>query len=292
VADRALLLAVAGLLLAGGCSGSGTIPGDDDDTAIPDDDMSDDDDADDDASDDDSAAGDDDAGDDDTGEPHCSGGSGIDPGYQFMTVAGESCWLFVPQSLQACAPLFLFGHGGNTPGGSLQDGMWNDLPNTGLPVFAEQHGFVLLVPFVEDVQHTNHGWSLQDVATMESMIDTVAAGVDIDHDHLLFAGTSAGGVMAAYWGLWEPGYLSHVGVLASGYGYQVEYPPQDPDPKHPFFVGHDPDDEIAPYSLSVEFTEDLLAHGHDVLFVDTDVGGNGHGWAPPVTEQILQWWLP
>ncbi len=279
---------LAALLLGTGCDNSGTIPVDDDtsdDDTVGDDDVTDDDD---DVTDDDDTGSDD----DDTAPANCSGGSGIHPGYQFMEVDGASCWLYVPETVIDCAPLFLFGHGGNVAGGSLDDGMWNDQAHTDLPEAADQHGFVVLVPFVQDQAQTTHNWTLLDVFTMELMIDEVTVGVDIDLDHVLFAGTSAGGVMAAYWGLWEPDHLSQVGVLSSGYGYQVEYPMVEPDPKLPFFVGHDPDDQVAPYFLSEDFTEDLLARGHEVHFVDTDVGGNGHGWNPTVTDQILDWWLP
>ncbi len=268
------------LLLVFGCNGQGTIPDDDDDVTADDDDSATDDD------DDDSSAAD-----DDDAAPDCSGGSGWPAGPQFLTISGESLWVYVPSAMPPCMPLFLFGHGGNAPGGGV-DGMWNDLPNTNLPALAEQDGFVLMVPFVEDVDHTTHGWSAGDVAPMEAMIEEAAARADIDRDHVLYAGTSSGGVMASYWGLYFPDSLSHVGVMSAGFGGQVPYPDPEPDPKLPFFLGHDPDDEMAPYSLSEEAAAELEAHGHEVRFEDTDVGGNGHGWHPSVSEQILAWWLP
>lgn len=269
------------VLLVVGCDQSGTIPDDDDDDASADDDDSssvDD--------DDDMLPGDD----DDDAASNCSGGSGWPAGPQFLEAAGESYWVYVPTSPPPCMPLFLFGHGGNAPGGGV-DGMWNDLPGTNLPALAEQHGFVFMVPFVQDVDHTTHGWSALDVTAMEAMIEAAAAQADIDLGHVLFAGTSSGGVMAMYWGLYDPDALTHVGVMSAGFGYQVVYPDPDPDPKLPFFLGHDPDDEMAPYSLSEEAAAELEAHGHDVTFEDTDVGGNGHGWHPSVSEQILAWWL-
>ncbi len=245
--------------------------------------------------DDDSGGADDDAGDDDAGDddaaPDCSGGPGVEPGPHFLEAAGESAWFFVPPGLPPCAPLFLFGHGGASPGGTSPEGMWTDGPHTDLVPLADERDFVVMVPFLEDAPTTDHPWSTLDVGPMEQMIAAVAADVDIDRHRVIFAGVSAGGVMAAYWGLYEPEVPSHFGVFAAGFGGQIEYPPQDPDPMRPFLVGHDPDDELAPYSLSEEFVAVLTDHGFDVTFIDTDVGGNGHGWAPGVTEATLEWWL-
>ena len=282
---RKALMCLLSLLVVG-CDQSGTLP-DDDDATAGDDDAADDDDS--------SSTDDDDdtiPGDDDDASADCSGGSGWPSGPQFLEVMGESYWVYVPSSPPPCMPLFLFGHGGNAAGGGAEGGMWNDLPHTNLPSLAESEGFVFMVPFVEDVHHTTHGWSADDVAPMEAMIEEAAARADIDLDHVIFAGTSAGGVMAMYWGLYFPDSLSHVGVLSAGFGGQVPYPDPEPDPKLPFFLGHDPDDEMAPYSLSEEAAVELEAHGHEVTFEDTDVGGNGHGWHPSVSEQILAWWLP
>ena len=272
--------------LTWGCTGAGGFIDDDDDdsSGVP----GDDDAGDDDAVDDDT--GDDDTGDDDT-SADCSGGSGAATGGQFLDVGGASTWLYVPSSLVPCAPMILHGHGGSSPGGLAQDGGWNDQLGTGLIHEADDLGFVLMVPFLEDAPHTNHIWNSGEVDDLTAMIQTAAALADLDMDRVLFAGQSAGGHMAVYYGLYDyPHELSYVAVVSAGTA-SVPYPAQEPSVKLPFFVAHDPSDQVVPYLYSELLAADLDAHGHDHVFDDYDLGANGHGWSLELTEDLLDWWL-
>ncbi len=270
-------------LLVWGCNPG--VVGDDDDDASGDDDDS--------AGDDDTGTDDDATGDDDTtGSGECSGGSGAVPGGQFMVVQGASAWLYVPAAPQPCAPLLMFGHGGGSAGGA-QDAVWDDSFHTELPDRAEQRGFVFLVPGLEEGPSVEHPWEPDATDYMDAMIDETGAMVDIDLADVIFAGTSSGGHMAAWYGLYAPERLSHVAVLSAGLGGAgFDYPVVEPDPKLPFFVGHDPEDTIVPYSYSEDLAGSLEWHDHEYLFVDIDsAGDNNHGWTPDTTDAVLDWWL-
>jgi hypothetical protein len=233
-----------------------------------------------------------DSGDTDAYVPDCSAGSGLDDGqFEFFAVDGVSAWLFAPPDLPPCANLFVFLHGGNSPGGTNGDGFWNDM-GTELPLQAGPNHYALLVPGLEDAPSSNHPWSYDQVDTLDGMIDQAHARLDLDRGRALVAGTSAGGVMAGYYGLYQPGKQSHMVVASAGFGGgQYDYPPEEPDPKLPFYVAHDPDDDVAPYYLSEDFVEELLSHGHDVTFEDFEGSGGGHMWSPTLTQQVLDWWL-
>ena len=274
-----VLILMAALTAALGCDGGG-IGDDDDDDASGDDDSA--------ADDDDDATGDDDT----TASGNCTGGGGSVPGGQFFVVQETSAWLYVPTAPVPCAPLLMFGHGGGSPGGAL-DGVWDDSFHTELPERAEQQGFVFVVPGLEEGPSIEHGWLASDTVVLDGMIDAAGALVDIDLDNVIFAGTSSGGHMAAWYGLYAPERLSHVAVLSAGLGGAgFDYPVVEPDPKLPFYVGHDPDDGIVPYSYSEDLAVALEWHDHEFLFEDLDSAGeNNHGWTPDTTDAVLSWWL-
>ena len=191
----------------------------------------------------------------------------------------------------ACAPLAVFAHGGNSPGGTGGDGFWLGDP-LGLVQQAGPRGFVVMVPGLEEGDHIEHTWSLGAVPQLEEAIATVEENVDIDTNKILFVGTSAGGHMAAYYGLYEPGRPTHISVLSAGIGGYFDYPDEEPDPKLPFFVGHDPKDTVVPYSYSEDLAADLEAHGHEYVFVDFVAGGDWHhGATPEVGLDLFDWWL-
>jgi predicted esterase len=273
-----------------GCDSSGSDVTWDDDSAGDDDATADDDDA---TSDDDDsgATGDD----DDTGDAQdCSGGSGAAVGGEFFTADGASTWLYVPAGVLPCAPLLLLGHGGSSPGGTLPDGsgMWYDQLGTDLPARADQLGFALMVPYLEDAQQVQHQWNTAEIPQLDAMIAEAASRLDIDRNRVLFAGQSAGGHMAAYYGLYEPGNAPQIAVVSAGLGGYFDYPTAEPDPKLPFFVAHDPDDQIVPYSYSENLAAELDAHGHEFVFQDyVMTGSNHHGWSQDVTTDLLEWWL-
>jgi predicted esterase len=220
----------------------------------------------------------------------CSGGSGAPEGGTFYTVGGDSYWVFVPRDLPDCAPLLLFGHGGNNQG-NVMNGMWTDMMQTGLLDEAQARGFVLMVPFLEDVEGPQeHSWQLGLEAEMQGFITDAGERLDLDLARVRFAGTSAGGHMACYWGLYDPHGVTSVAVLSAGIGSYFDYPEPEPDPKLHFTVIHDPNDHVVPYSRSEQLVADLEAHGHPYVFETPELGGNGHGWSPEATGIVLDSW--
>jgi len=223
--------------------------------------------------------------------PDCSGGTGGEVGYSFYEVDGHSYWLYLPPAAQECAPLLLFGHGGNQ-NGTVRDGFWQDMMGTLLPYEAEERGFAFMIPFLEDVDGPQeHGWDLGLVDPMVAMIEDASARFDIDRNQVMFAGTSAGGHMACYWGLYEPRGITAVTVMSAGIGGYFDYPETEPDPKLPFIVGHDEEDEIVPYRYSKKLAKELEAHGHEYVFHTMDLGPGGHGWTHEASTAVLDSWL-
>ena len=277
---------VLGVLMIG-CPTGGT----DDDVWDDDDTTGDDDSGDDDSAGDDDTV-DDDTGDDDTAPANCSGGAGAVTGGQFIVVQGVSAWLYVPAEPVSCSSFLMFGHGGGSPGGAL-DGVWDDKFHTELPARSELRGFPFLVPGLEEGANIQHEWGTDATGYLDAMIDEVGTLTDIDLNDVLFAGTSSGGHMAAWYGLYAPQRLSHVAVLSAGLGgVGFYYPVPDPDPKLPFYVGHDPEDTIVPYLYSEALANELENHDHDYVFEDFEASGdNHHGWTPEVTDRVLEWWL-
>ena len=222
--------------------------------------------------------------------PDCSEGPG-EAGFGFHQADGESFWLYVPEGF-ACMPLLLVGHGGNM-NGQVFDGMWGDMMRTGLIEEADRRGYAVMVPFLEDVEGSQqHSWSLDLTDEMQEMIEQAAVDFDIDRNKVIFAGTSAGGHMACYWGLYEPQGITTVAVLSAGLGAYFDYPDEEPDPKLPFIVFHDPDDQVVPYRYSKKLVEALEEHGHEYTWYgEIELGDNGHGWTPEATGELLDTWL-
>ena len=221
----------------------------------------------------------------------CSEGSGLTAGSDtFLDVDGASAWVLVPNDLPACAPLVVFGHGGSSPGGYL-DGKWKDALRTQFDVLAGEQGYVFVVPYLEDTDQVDHQWSLEQTTELAAMVAAVAEQADVDQNRVLFAGQSAGGHMAVYLGLYDWGPFTHIAAVSSGIGAYFDYPDPPPDQKLPFFVAHDPDDEIVPYSYSEQLVSDLEANGHDHVYSDFEMGDNGHFWSEEVTTSLLGWFL-
>ncbi len=226
----------------------------------------------------------------DTGEsgPDCSGGSGWDAGGQLFETDGMSAYRLVPGDLAACAPVVVFCHGGNNAG-SDQDGNWLDVLGTNLGLLAGERSFVLVVPGVQDGGGGEHNWSLDHPDELAALVELVGDGVDVDRSRVLLMGQSAGGHITAYTALYEPGPFTAAGVVSAGIGSYFDYPDTEPDPKLPFYVAHDPADEVVAYSRSEALAADLEAHGHDYVFVDWELGANGHGWDPELSVALLDW---
>ena len=232
-----------------------------------------------------------DSGGDDGSTDTCSGGSGFSEGDFFLDVDGHSAWVLVVPGTPACAPVLLMGHGGGSPG-AYDEGRWMDALNTGFEREAGERGFILVVPFLEDsAEWQEHTWSLSETAVIDGFVEALGAGIDIDTAEVLFVGQSAGGHMAVYQGLYEPGVVTRIAAVSSGIGAYFDYPEPAPELKLPFYVAHDPGDEIVPYSYSEQLAADLEANGHDYVFEDHLMGEGGHRWAPEVTAAILDWWL-
>ena len=230
-------------------------------------------------------------GDDGGTEDPCSGGTGLGEGDFFIEADGFSAWVLKVPGTPACAPVMLFGHGGSNVGAYVEN-RWLDALNTGLDGRVAERGYILVVPFLEDkAEITEHTWSLEQTDVIDAFVDALAEGADIDTSKVLFVGQSAGGHMAVYQGLYQPGRVTHTVAVSSGIGAYFDYPEPEPSLKLPFFVAHDPQDEVVPYAYSEQLAADLDAHGHDYVFNDYTLGEGGHRWSPELTDALLDWWL-
>ncbi|MCB9742894.1 MAG: hypothetical protein H6741_05280 [Alphaproteobacteria bacterium] len=222
--------------------------------------------------------------------PDCTGIQDLGDGKFFLEVEGASFWVLVPAEAPDCAPVFLFGHGGSSPGGTDNQGHWRDT-GTGLAALAPTAGFILVVPFLENSPMTEHAWQESDAELLDAMVEEVASRWDIDRNRVLFAGTSAGGHMASYYGLYRPQVPKAIAVLSAGLGGYFDYPETEPEPLLPFYVAHDPDDEIVPYSYSEHLVEQLELHGHEYVFEQLDLGENGHFANEAAWAGVVGWWM-
>ena len=214
----------------------------------------------------------------------CSEGGGVGTGY--LSAGGLSALLYVPKGL-GCAPLFIFGHGADKPGSWFGDS-WSDPLGTGLQGLADERGFALLVPGVEEGV-TSHGWALNNCSAFGQLIELASEATEIDRDRVYMAGQSAGGFVTAYSTLYCPEHFAKTSVVSAGTGGYFDYPSVAPDPKLAVYVVHDPNDQVVPYSYGSSFAAQLELQGHEVLFEDWELGGGGHSWTTELTPAVLDW---
>jgi poly(3-hydroxybutyrate) depolymerase len=229
---------------------------------------------------------------DDTGEPStsfCTNGTGGGTGGAEGSHDGMLYYVYVPSSLEACAPLVFFGHSGTNPG-KIEGETWSDPSSTRFVQLADERGFAFVAPGANP-KGAPHEWGFEEATTkMDAIAATLGEAHDLDRSRTWFAGLSAGGHVSSFYGLYDPGVITGVAVVAAGLGAYFDYPPDDPDPKVPFYVAHDPEDQVVDYSYSVSLAEALEAHGHTYTFVDWTLGqGDGHGWNPDLAEALVDW---
>jgi predicted esterase len=225
------------------------------------------------------------AGDGDTSTPEPD----LEPGDYLVVFEGVSTYVHVPSDSRN-APLLVFLHGSN--GAGTWDGStWRPANPINLVKASEELAFVLAVPGVS-TSVDDHDWTFDDAGALQ--IDAVLAGVQaetsIDAALAFVVGVSKGGAMATWYGLNHPWHARGIATVCGGYPF--DYPDQEPDPKLPFYIAHDPMDPEVPYSSAVQLAEDLDAHGHAVLFEDWELGDKGHGWNPHLPEPILDFLIP
>jgi predicted esterase len=215
-------------------------------------------------------------------EPECPGsGFGRDA---LVTFGDLSTYVHVGDSLPACAPLVVFAH--SSVGAGTWDGSsWIEPRTMGLVEAADEQGFALAVPGVEEGED-RHDWTLgeEDADDIDAVFEGAIAGASIDPARAWLVGLSKGGLMAAWYGLEQPGFAKGIAVVSGGYTFS--YPDPEPSPKLPFYVAHDPADTEVPYEQAVALVADLEAHGHAVQFEDWELGDDGHGWNPDLPEAI------
>jgi predicted esterase len=178
--------------------------------------------------------------------------------------------------------------GGSQPGSYIA-GDWTGYDDAMLEELAESWGYVLIVPGVQE-GNGSHSWSLSASTTtwLEALVESAWAGADLDRGRTWLIGTSAGGHIAGWQGLYELSYWTGIGSFSSGIGSYYDYPEPPPERLLPFYVAHDPEDIIVPYAYSVALAEALEEHGHDYLFEDVDRGTGGHtGWPEGMVEAAL-----
>ena len=240
---------------------------------------------------------------DDTGttitEPDsCSGGSGWAPGDWISDIGEDSseylatAYIHVPEDLPPCAPLVFYGHGGNSAGG-FADGTWDDRLNADLVELDDTLGYVLIVPGVQEGSATSpHSWGSEAIVLdhMTDLVDAAWENADLDRDRTWFIGMSAGCHMAVWLGLYELEPWTDIGAVACGLGGYFDYPETAPKKLMPFYVAHDPEDTVVPYSYSEYLVEKLDEHGHDYIFTTTDApGATSHAWEDGLTESMIEW---
>jgi poly(3-hydroxybutyrate) depolymerase len=223
----------------------------------------------------------------DTGA-RCSEGSGWAVGGQLVEVGAMSAFVYVPSTLPACAPLLVFAHGGGNAG-HYADGLWVDLLGTGFIEGADFRGFALIVPGVTEDPEAGHTWELDMDEDLDALIDAARENLDLDTAQSFLVGQSAGGHMTAWMALTDPSRITGAGVVSAGLGAYFDYPAEEPDPKIPVYVAHDPDDVVVDYAYSVTLASELAAHGHAYAFADYDLGETGHGWSRDMGFTILDW---
>ena len=185
------------------------------------------------------------------GASDCSGGAGLAAGDHFIEQDGVPVWVRVPAELPACAPLLLWGHGGQSPGDFLAD--WSDPTGTGLHELARSAGMVFVAPGVVEGPEQSHSWSYGDDVWIEALIEALMAELDLDRRRVWWVGNSAGGFLGLWLGLNAPDHFTAMGIISSGgVGTYFDYPSPEPSRKLPFYLAHDPEDQITDYSLSVE----------------------------------------
>jgi poly(3-hydroxybutyrate) depolymerase len=219
----------------------------------------------------------------------CSGGTGGGTGGSAHSAGSLPYYRYVPEALPPCSPLLLFGHPGSRPG-EIHQGVWEDPGHTDLVALADSVGFVLVVPGANP-DNTQHDWSFDLVPEIDALTRDVRREYDIDERRIWFAGVSAGGHMAGYLGLYDPTVFTGIGVVAAGLGAGgFGYPETEPEPKLPFYVAHDPGDQVIDYEYSVALADALASHGHTYAFEDWTLGnGDGHGWNRELGAAIVGW---
>lgn len=228
------------------------------------------------------------AADSDTAATTCTGGSGLSAGDHFIEQDGVPVWVRVPEGLPACAPLLLWGHGGQSPGSFFED--WNDPTGTNLHHLARTEGYVFVAPGVIDGLDQGHAWSYSDAAWIEPLIDTLWESLDLDRGQTWWVGNSAGGFIGLWLGLNAPSRFTAMGIISSGgLGSYFDYPDPAPERKLPFYLAHDPADQVVDYQLSVDTAARLEQEGHAVSFSDWTMTLQGHGWSDGLSEALLVW---
>jgi poly(3-hydroxybutyrate) depolymerase len=223
-------------------------------------------------------------GGEDGGQPPSCPNTGLEEGDQLTSYGGVAAYVHLPAGAD-CAPLVVYLHGSN--GAGTWDGSkWSEPNPTNLAASAEDLGFVLAVPGVT-TDKDDHDWHMDDdsAAEIDSVLQGVEAQAPVDPAHAFVIGLSKGAAMATWYGLNDPATAHGIASVAGGYPFG--YPEEEPDPKLPFYIAHDPRDPEVPYAEAEALAKDLDAHGHAYLFEDWKLGEDGHGWNPDLPEPIL-----
>ena len=238
-------------------------------------------------------------GDTATTEPaDCTGGSGWAPGDWISDVGEDSsdylatAYIHVPKDLPPCAPLMVYGHGGDRAGGFIE-GVWDDRLDAKLVELADTLGYVLIVPGVQEESATGpHLWGNEAIVLdhMTALVDAAWENADLDRGRTWFVGMSAGCHMSVWLGLYELEPWTAIGSVACGLGSAFDYPTSPPETLLPFYVAHDPEDTVVPYEYSEYLVEKLEENGHAYTFKTTDAPGvSSHAWEEGLTEAMVAW---
>jgi poly(3-hydroxybutyrate) depolymerase len=201
---------------------------------------------------------------------------------------GLSTYVHVPD-VDGCAPLVVYLHG--TSGAGTWDGStWVPPDRMSLVTDANALGFVLAVPGVSAGADT-HEWQLDESGAAQIDAALVGAGerAPIDPAKRFVLGVSKGGETASWYGLRFPTIARGIATVSGGYARG--YPDEEPDPKLPYYIAHDPRDPDVPYAEAAALEADLDAHGHASVLEDWELGEDGHGWNPDLMAPVLAYLL-
>ncbi len=205
--------------------------------------------------------------------------SALSHGCNELGIANErDATLYVPSSIKMGepVPLLVMFHGARG---------WPDKTLSHLEQQAEQHGFLLLVPYSQfQTWDLAMGGNGPDLARLEQALTIVSDHFQIDSHHFGFAGFSDGGSYALSIGLTNGQLVSHVIALSPGFMslYAPEGAPQ-------ILIAHGTQDEQLPaHAHGGKIASKLQADGYAVKY---EAFEGGHIIRAQVLEEAIRFFL-
>lgn len=190
--------------------------------------------------------------------------------------SGRDGVLYVPDTVEANAPVMVFLHGAGGSGRREQR-VWL--------AAADRFGVVVVAPDSQgptwDVLMGGFG---PDVAHIDRCLDAVAERCDVDLSRIALAGVSDGASYALSVGLANGDVFPWVVAFSPGF---IMTPHPEGEPR--IYVSHGTKDPVLPIDgCSRTLVPALQSSGYDVSYEEFD---GGHTVPPPVADRAFAWWL-